>query len=150
MVQNIVSQRLMFNQLQFGLMHTGMIDFGIHTNINDKDGTNHDGEILEYCRQHHVTIQAWSPFQYGNFEGTFIDNPDYPELNATLAKLANKYNVGKNAIAAAWILKHPAQIQMVMGTMNPQHIADSAKGADIRLTNQEWYNLYLDAGHQLP
>ncbi len=150
MVQNAVSQRLMFNQLQFGLMHTGMIDFGIHTNISDEDGTNHDGGILEYCRQHHVTIQAWSPFQYGNFEGTFINNPDYPELNATLAKLANKYNVGKNAIAAAWILKHPAQIQMVMGTMNPQHIADSAKGADIQLTNQEWYNLYLAAGHQLP
>lgn len=150
MVQSAVTQRLMFNQLQFGLMHTGMIDFGIHTNINDADGTDHDGGILDYCRQHHVTIQAWSPFQYGNFEGTFINNPDYPELNNKLNELSNKYNVGKNAIAAAWILKHPAQIQMVIGTMNSQHITDSAQGANVQLTNQEWYDLYLAAGHILP
>lgn len=150
MVQDSITQHLMFNQLQFGLKHTGMIDFGINTNIANADGTDHDGGLLDYCRHHHITIQAWSPFQYGNFEGTFIDNPDYPELNKKLGELATKYGVGKNAIAAAWVLKHPAQIQLIMGTMNPAHIADSAKGADVDLTNQEWYDLYLAAGHQLP
>ena len=150
MVQDSVTQRLMFNQLQFGLMHTGMVDFGINTNISNANGTDHDGGLLDFCRRQHVTIQAWSPFQYGNFEGTFIDNPDYPELNDQLAKLAAKYHVGKNAIAAAWVLKHPAQIQLIMGTMNPDHIADSAAGADVDLTNQEWYDLYLAAGHKLP
>lgn len=150
MVQDSVTQRLMFNQLQFGLMHTGMVDFGINTNISNADGTDHDGGLLDFCRRQHVTIQAWSPFQYGNFEGTFIDNPDYPELNDQLAKLAAKYHVGKNAIAAAWVLKHPAQIQLIMGTMNSDHIADSAAGADVDLTNQEWYDLYLAAGHKLP
>lgn len=150
MVQDSITQRLMFNQLQFGLMHTGMVDFGINTNISNADGTDHDGGLLDFCRRKHVTIQAWSPFQYGNFEGTFINNPDYPELNKELEKLADKYGVGKNAIAAAWILKHPAQIQMVMGTMTPAHIADSAKGANVDLTNQEWYDLYLAAGHKLP
>lgn len=150
MLQEKLTQRLMFNQLQFGLMHTGMVDFGINTNISNADGTDHDGGLLEYCRRKHITIQTWSPFQYGYFEGTFINNPDYPELNAELEKLADKYGVGKNAIAAAWILKHPANMQMIMGTMNPQHIADSAKGGDIVLTNQEWYDLYLAAGHKLP
>lgn len=150
MVQDSITQHLMFNQLQFGLKHTGMIDFGINTNIANADGTDHDGGLLDYCRHHHITIQAWSPFQYGNFEGTFIDNPDYPELNKKLGELATKYGVGKNAIAAAWVLKHPVQIQLIMGTMNPAHIADSAKGADVDLTNQEWYDLYLAAGHQLP
>lgn len=150
MVQDSITQHLMFNQLQFGLEHTGMVDFGINTNIANADGTDHDGGLLDYCRHHHITIQAWSPFQYGNFEGTFIDNPDYPELNKELGELATKYGVGKNAIAAAWVLKHPAQIQLIMGTMNPAHIADSAKGADVDLTNQEWYDLYLAAGHQLP
>ncbi len=150
MVQDSITQHLMFNQLQFGLKHTGMIDFGINTNIANADGTDHDGGLLDYCRHHHITIQAWSPFQYGNFEGTFIDNPDYPELNKKLGELATKYGVGKNAIATAWVLKHPAQIQLIMGTMNPAHIADSAKGADVDLTNQEWYDLYLAAGHQLP
>lgn len=150
LLQSHVTQHLMFNQLQFGLMHTGMIDFGMHTNMTDEDSIDHDGGLLEFSRQHHITIQAWSPFQYGNFEGTFINNPDYPDLNAELDKLAHKYGVGKNAIAAAWILKHPAQIQMIMGTMNPDHIKDSAKGADVELTNQEWYNLYFAAGHKLP
>lgn len=150
MVQSQVSQHLMFNQLQFGLMHTGMVDRGIHTNMLDADSVDHDGGLLEFSRQHHITIQTWSPFQYGNFEGTFINNPDYPELNQALQKLADQYGVGKNAIAAAWILKHPAQMQMIIGTMNPAHIADSAKGADVELTNQEWYDLYLAAGHKLP
>ncbi|WP_267201158.1 aldo/keto reductase [Limosilactobacillus kribbianus] len=150
LVQSHVSQHLMFNQLQFGLMHTGMVDRGIHTNMLDADSVDHDGGLLEFSRQHHVTIQTWSPFQYGNFEGTFINNPDYPELNQALQKLADQYGVGKNAIAAAWILKHPAQMQMIIGTMNPAHIADSAKGADVKLTNQEWYDLYLAAGHKLP
>lgn len=150
MLQDNLTQRLMFNQLQFGLMHTGMVDFGINTNLSTADGTDHDGGLLEFCRRKHVTIQTWSPFQYGNFEGTFINNPDYPEINAELEKIANKYEVGKNAIAAAWILKHPANMQMIMGTMNPDHIADSAKGGNIELTNQEWYDLYLAAGHKLP
>ena len=150
MVQDAVNQRLMFNQLQFGLMHSGMIDFGINTNRSDADSIDPDGGLLDFCRRKQVTIQAWSPFQYGNFEGTFINNPDYPKLNAKLQELADKYQVGKNAIAAAWILKHPAQIQMIMGTMNPKHIADSAAGADVTLTNQEWYDLYLSAGHILP
>lgn len=149
MLQDNLTQRLMFNQLQFGLMHTGMVDFGLHTNMADNDSVNHDGGLLEFSRQHRVTIQTWSPFQYGYFEGTFINNPDYPEINAALDKLADKYGVGKNAIATAWILKHPANMQMIMGTMNPEHIADSAKGGGIELTNQEWYNLYLAAGHKL-
>lgn len=84
------------------------------------------------------------------FAGSFIDNPKFRELNAELLKLANKYNVGKNAIAAAWILRYPAQIQVLVGSMNPSHIKDSAAGSDVELTRQEWYDLYLAAGHDLP
>lgn len=150
MLQNVVSQQLMFNQLQFSLMHTGMIDFGLHTNMTDEDSINHDDGLLEFLRMNHITLQAWSPFQYGNFEGTFIDNPNFPELNKKLQEIGDKYGVGKNAIAAAWILRWPGQVQVIMGTMTPAHILDSAKGADIELTNQEWYDLYFSAGHDLP
>ena len=150
MLQRVVSQPLMFDQLQFGLMHTGMIDFGLHTNMTDPFSINHDGELLEFLRSNHVTLQAWSPFQYGNFEGTFINNPKYPELNDELQKLADKYHVGKNAIATAWILRWPGQAQVIIGTMTPEHIADSAKGGEVELTREEWYNLYFAAGHDLP
>ena len=67
-----------------------------------------------------------------------------------MAKLADKYEVSKNAIAVAWILRHPAHMQVLLGTMNPEHIKDSAAGSDIILTRQEWYDLYLAAGNDLP
>lgn len=150
LLKTAVSQPLMFDQLQFGLKHTEMIDTIIHTNMSDQKSLDHDGQLLNYLREHHFTIQAWSPFQYGFFEGSFINNPDFPELNIALQKLADKYQVGKNAIAAAWILTYPAQIQVLVGSMNPDHIKDSAKASDIKLTKQEWYDLYLAAGNDLP
>ncbi|MQS75488.1 aldo/keto reductase [Companilactobacillus halodurans] len=150
LVQEAVDQRLIINQLQFSIMHTGMIDFGLHTNMTDTRSINHDGGILEFSRRLGVTIQAWSPFQYGNFAGTFIDNDKFPKLNDELQKLADKYNASKNAIATAWILRHPANIQVIIGTMNPEHISDSAQGGDIDLTKQEWYDVYFAAGNDLP
>ena len=150
LVQEAVNQKLLINQLQFSIAHTGMIDFGMHTNMKDAGSVDHDGGILEFSRRKGTTIQTWSPFQYGMFEGTFIDSPKYQKLNDLLAKLADKYNTSKNGIAVAWILRHPANMQVLLGTMNPDHITDSAAGADIELTKQEWYDLYFAAGNDLP
>ncbi|WEV37253.1 aldo/keto reductase [Lactobacillus sp. ESL0677] len=150
LLQQGISQKLLINQLQFSVMHTGPIDFGIHTNMTDARSIDHDRGVLDYSRLHNMTVQAWSPFQYGQIEGNFINNPKFPEVNAALQKLADQKGVSKNAIAAAWILRHPAKIQVVIGTMNPEHIIDSAKGADISLTAQEWYDIYLAAGNDLP
>jgi len=150
MVQEAVSQRLIINQLQFSIMHTGMVDFGMHSNMNDSRSINHDGGILEFSRRMGVTIQAWSPFQYGFFDGVFINSDKFPELNQKLQGLADKYGVSKNGIATAWILRHPADMQVIIGTMNPEHIIDSAKGADVDLTKQEWYDIYFASGNDLP
>lgn len=149
-LQENLDQKLLINQLQFSLEHTNMIDFGMHTNMTDTGSIDHDGGLIEYSRRQQTTIQTWSPFQYGTFEGTFIDNDKFPELNQKLAELADKYHVSKNGIAVAWILRHPANMQVLIGTMNPKHIADSAQGADVSLTKQEWYDLYLAAGNTLP
>ncbi|WEV71126.1 aldo/keto reductase [Lactobacillus sp. ESL0785] len=150
LLQQGISQKLLINQLQFSVMHTGPIDFGIHTNMTDARSIDHDRGVLDYSRLHNMTVQAWSPFQYGQIEGNFIGNPKFPQVNAALQKLADQKGVSKNAIAAAWILRHPAKIQVIIGTMNPDHIIDSAKGADIDLTAQEWYDIYLAAGNDLP
>ncbi|MFT8478007.1 MAG: aldo/keto reductase [Liquorilactobacillus sp.] len=150
LIQSGINQKLLINQLQFGVMHTGPVDFGIHTNMLDKRSIDHDGGVLEYSRLHNMTIQAWSPFQYGQFEGTFIDDPNHQEVNDELQKLGDKYHVSKNAIATAWILRHPAKLQVIAGTMNPMHLRDSAKGADVELTAQEWYDIYMAAGNDLP
>lgn len=150
LLQQACSQRLLIDQLQFSIMHTGMIDFGLHANMTDPASISHDGGLLEYLRSHRMTIQTWSPFQYGTFAGTFIDNEEFHELNVVLKRLADQYQVSKNAIAVAWILRHPAKMQVLLGTMNPKHILDSAKGSDVTLTAQEWYDVYLAAGNTLP
>ncbi|MDT2659174.1 aldo/keto reductase [Enterococcus hulanensis] len=150
LLQSHVDQKLLINQLQFSIMHTGMIDYGMHTNMTDTRSFDHDGGVLEFSRRKGVTIQAWSPFQYGFFEGVFIDNDKFPELNELLAKLAKKYDTNKNAISTAWILRHPANMQVILGTMNPTRIKESAAGGDVTLTKQEWYDVYFAAGNDLP
>lgn len=150
LLQSHVDQKLLINQLQFSIMHTGMIDYGMHTNMTDTRSFDHDGGVLEFSRRKGVTIQAWSPFQYGFFEGVFVDNDKFPELNELLEKLAKKYDTNKNAIATAWILRHPANMQVILGTMNPTRIKESAAGGDVTLTKQEWYDVYFAAGNDLP
>lgn len=150
LLQAHVDQKLLINQLQFSIMHTGMIDYGMHTNMTDTRSFDHDGGVLEFSRRKGVTIQAWSPFQYGFFEGVFVDNDKFPELNELLEKLAKKYNTNKNAIATAWILRHPANMQVILGTMNPTRIKESAAGGEVTLTKQEWYDIYFAAGNDLP
>lgn len=150
LVQSAVSQKMEANQLQFGIMHTHMIQQELHVNMEDGPSLDHDGGILAYSRLKKMTIQAWSPFQYGFFEGPYIDNPKFPELNAELAKLAEKYNTSKNAIAVAWILRHPAKMQVILGSMNTNRLGEMIDGADVDLDRQEWWDLYFAAGNDLP
>ena len=150
LLQSAVDQKLEVNQLQFGLGHTGMVEQEFHVNMSDASSVDHDGGSLAYARLKKMTIQAWSPFQYGFFEGVFVDNPKFPELNAKLEELAKKYDSTKNGIATAWILRHPAQMQVILGSMNPTRIQQMAAGAEVTLEPQEWYDLYFAAGNDLP
>lgn len=150
LLQSAVDQKLEVNQLQFGLGHTGMMEQEFHVNMSDASSVDHDGGIIAYSRLKKMTIQAWSPFQYGFFEGVFVDNPKFPELNAKLEELAKKYDSTKNGIATAWILRHPAQMQVILGSMNPTRIQQMAAGAEVTLEPQEWYDLYFAAGNDLP
>ncbi|MFZ2348171.1 aldo/keto reductase [Lactococcus chungangensis] len=151
LLKTAVKQPLNINQLQFGLKHTGMIDAGINVNMENQAGLVRDGGILEYSRIHDMTIQAWSPFQYGFFEGVFVGNDEkFPELNARLLELAEQYKVTPSGIAVAFINRHPAKFQTVLGTMTPSRIIEATEAADIVLTREEWYSLYMAAGNILP
>lgn len=141
---------LVTNQLQFSIMHSGMIDAGFNVNMTNEAGVNRDDSVLEYLRLHDITIQAWSPFQYGMFAGTFLGNEKFPELNAVIDRLATKYNVTNNAIAVAWILTHPANMQVIIGTMNQERIKACAAASELVLSREEWYEIYLAAGNVLP
>ncbi len=142
--------KICVNQLQLSLTNCGIFDSGINVNMENRHGYDVAGGILEYCRLKDITIQAWSPFQYGFFEGVFLDNEKFPELNREIDQLAAKYAVENSAIAVAWILRHPAHIQTIVGTTNAKRLQDICKAADIELTREEWYSLYMAAGKQLP
>lgn len=150
LLQKYLDQKIVFNQLQLSVTNSGMIRTGLNVNMENEAGINRDGSVLDYCRLNDITIQTWSPFQYGFFEGVFVDNDKFPELNELLDKLAKKYDTNKNAIATAWILRHPANMQVILGTMNPARIKESAAGGDVTLTKQEWYDVYFAAGNDLP
>lgn len=151
LLRKYVRQPLVFNQLQFSLDQTQLIDGGLYlNNLTTDRSINRDYGILDYCRLHDITIQAWSPLQFGMFKGCFIDHPDFPELNRVLGELGEKYGVPKTAVAIAWILRHPARMQAIAGTMNPGHLRDICAASRVDLTHQEWYQLYLASGKFLP
>ena len=127
-----------------------MISSGINVNMDNYSAINRDGSVLDYCRLHDMTIQPWSPFQYGFFEGVFLGNDKFPELNQKLDEIAANYQVSSTTIAIAWLLRHPARMQPVIGTMNIERLIDCCKASEIVLTRQEWYDIYRSAGNILP
>lgn len=150
LLNKYLDDKIIINQLQFSIMHTGMIDSGLNMNMKNNSSIDRDGGVLEYCRFKDITIQAWSPYQYGFFEGVFLDNEKFPILNNKIDEIAEKKGVTNTAIATAWILRHPAKIQTMVGTMNPKRLKEICKASDVELTRQEWYEIYLAAGNKLP
>lgn len=150
LLQSYLGEPLAVNQLQLSPAHTPMFDFGINVNMKNEAATNRDSGIVDYCRLNKVTIQAWSPFQIDLGKGLFSGNPGYATLNATLSKYALQYGVSDEAIVIAWILRHPAKMQAIIGSMNPDRIRKIAQAEKVTLTRPEWYDIYISAGNVLP
>lgn len=152
LLKRSVKQPLIVNQVQLSITHANLITAGVAANMNGLDQSiDRDNGILDYSRIHDITLQAWSPFQKGFFDGVFLgDREAYGELNDVIDELSAKYEVAPEAIAVAWITRHPANMQVVLGTTNVQRVRDSADGSELPLTRQEWYRLFTAAGHVLP
>jgi predicted oxidoreductase len=152
LLKRSVRQPIVANQLQLSITHSPIIAQGVAGNMvaEAQSVVIDGGGIMDYCRLNDITIQAWSPFQAGFFTGTFLDSPEYPELNAVLGRLSTRYDVPPIAIATAWITRHPAQMQVVLGTTNPERVRGAALGSDIPLTRAEWYELFRASGHIVP
>ena len=151
LLRKSVSQPLVANQLQLSVTHAPLVAQGVAANMQGLDQSiSRDSGTLDYCRLNDITVQAWSPFQAGFFNGVFLGSSDYPELNAVIDRLAKKYDVPAIAIATAWITRHPAQMQVVLGTTNPGRVASAALGSDLPLTRAEWYEMFRAAGYTVP
>jgi predicted oxidoreductase len=150
LLQHFIKQPIVANQLQLSITNATMITQTMNMNMLDEMAVVRDNGVLNFCRLHDITIQPWSPFQYGFFDGVFLDNPKFPELNATINQIAARHGVPNTTIALAWLLRHPAKMQPVTGTINAQRVKDCAKAADVTLTREEWYDIFQAAGHRMP
>lgn len=150
LLKKYVKQPIVANQLQLSITNATMITNGFNVNMLNDSAVVRDGSILDYCRLNDITIQPWSPFQYGFFEGVFLDNDKFPELNQKINEIAAKYNVENTTIAVAWLLRHPANMQPIIGTMNMDRLKACVKATDIELTREEWYGILRAAGNILP
>lgn len=150
LLQRYLPFPLIANQVQLSIMNTRLFDEGFNVNMHVDASIVRTSGLLEYAQLKDITLQAWSPFLYGHFEGNFIDNPKFPELNKAMDELATKYNVSTTTIATAWILSHPAQIQVVAGSMTPSRIIEISKASNLKLSRVEWYYIYRSAGNLLP
>lgn len=150
LLKKYVKQPLIINQLQFSIPVSNMVANGMEVNMTSDGATDRDGSVLDYSRLQDMTIQAWSPFQMPNWQGCFLGSEKYPELNKELQTLAQKYQVSTTTIAAAWILRHPAGIQIITGTASEKRLTEIIAAEKVSLSREEWYRLYLSAGHLLP
>lgn len=150
LLKKYVRQPIVANQLQLSITNTTMIDAGINVNMENEAAVNRDGSVLDYCRLNDITIQPWSPFQYGFFEGVFLGNEKFPELNRKIDEIAERHGVSNTTIAIAWLLRHPARMQPVIGTMNIERLIDCCKASEVHLSREEWYEIYRAAGNVLP
>jgi predicted oxidoreductase len=133
------------NQLELNLLHPHMISNGILVNQTAAVYANTES-VLEYCRLHDITVQAWSPVAGGQLFNPPADAPENVQAVAELiAELAEKKNTTKEAIALGWLLRHPAGIQPILGTHKAERIADSVKADDVTLDRVEWYSLLAAA-----
>ncbi|WP_181435377.1 aldo/keto reductase family oxidoreductase [Curtobacterium sp. MCBD17_013] len=152
LLKRSVRQPLAFNQVQLSITHANLVAQGVAANMAGlEQSVDRDNGILDYSRLNDITLQAWSPFQKGFFDGVFLgDREQYGELNDVIDELADTYDCTPTGIAVAWITRHPAQMQVVLGTTNPQRVRDSAAGSDVRLSRPDWYRLFTAAGHLVP
>lgn len=145
-----LSEPLTVCQMQMSLAACPMVDFGLRVNTMEEGAVSRDGGVLDWCRLHGVTVQAWSPLQYGFFDGTFLDSPLYPELNAQLRRVGEAHGISPTAVGLAWLMRHPAGIQPIVGTTNPERLAALTEACSFELTREDWYALYRAAGKTLP
>lgn len=150
LLEKYLNQPIVANQLQMSVMHAGMIDNGMHVNMLDESAVMRDGSALDFCRLNDITVQPWSPFQSGFFDGVFLGDERYPKINHVIDDIAKKYSVSNTTIAMAWLLRHPAKLNPVTGTMNISRLKECLAATNITLSREDWYQIYLAAGYTLP
>ena len=152
LLSHYIRQPIVANQVEFNMVHTHLLDEGVNFNQYNPRMARNEGAI-EYCRLHNITLQAWGPLINGRVTGRQVENPSkaITDTTALVAEMARQKGVSPEGILAAWILRHPAKIQVIIGTTQPDRIAAACQGDHVELTRDEWYRLYTAGrGESLP
>ncbi len=141
-LQSCLNQRLIINQMQLSVAHTELIDPTASVQLNELDNVDRNGGVLTYMRMKKMTAQAWSPFQVRFYGGVFMNDDQYPILNSVVNRMSEEKKASPSAIAIAWILRHPAKIQPLIGTTNKERLKDICTASNVEISREEWYELY--------
>ena len=144
LLQTSLDQPLVANQVELNVLHTHLLDEGIDFNQDFPPQPVRGDGTLEYCRLHGIAIQAWAPLAGGVVTGKHVDQPTQSMVAVSnlVEKLSKEKNVKSEAILISWLLKHPAHIQPIIGTTNPERIRAACQGSSFELTREEWYRLF--------
>ena len=152
-LQSALDEPLVVNQIEVSLQQLHWLEEGVYAGNPDGRDINFTAGTLEYCRQHNVQLQSWGSLCQGLFSGQNVSTakPHIQQTAALVASLAAEYQASREAIVLAWLMRHPAKIQPVIGTTNLQRITACTEAVGINLSREHWYALYVSArGQELP
>jgi predicted oxidoreductase len=138
-----VRQPIVVNQVELSLLHSGLIDEGVVFNQTRPERAMRGADTLEYCRLHDITLQAWGPLAHGAVLTGGGKAPGARRTAQLVAQMAREKNVGAEAIALGWLLRHPARLQPIIGSTKPERIRAACQADEVTLTREEWYQLFV-------
>ncbi|WP_086934495.1 aldo/keto reductase [Agarilytica rhodophyticola] len=152
-LQSYLDAPLIANQIEISLQQLAWLDEGVMAGNPKGSDLNFTSGTLEHCRKNGIQLQAWGSLCQGLFSGRDITNePEHIQTTASMvASLADKYNVSLEALILAWLMKHPANIQPIIGTTKIDRITACSQSSSINISREDWYSLYVSArGDELP
>lgn len=152
-LQQALDEPLVANQIEASLLKQDWVDEGIYAGNSEGRDINFTSGTLEYCRQQKMQLQSWGSLAQGLYSGRDVkgESDAVQRTSRLVASLADVYSTSPEAIVLAWLMRHPAQLQPVIGTTDCARIAASCQAMNIQLSREHWYALYESAkGYELP
>jgi predicted oxidoreductase len=152
-LKKYLTQPIIVNQMELNLLHSDLINAGVVSNQRQPATMIRGDDTLEYCRLNNITVQAWSPLAKGvlSWHEREQHDPRIRKAASVVNGTAREKGVPPETILVAWLLRHPAGIQPVIGTTNPERIAASCLADYIELSREEWFRLFIAGrGEDIP
>ncbi|KZN48510.1 aldo/keto reductase [Pseudoalteromonas luteoviolacea] len=152
-LQSALNMPIISNQIEMSLAKLDWLNDGVMVGSQGNHLVDFVSGTLEYCQQHEIQLQAWGSMAKGQFseQGLYSDELRVRKTSQLVKKLAHKYHVSVEAIVLAFVLRHPAKVQPVIGTTQEIRIKNAVEAIDVCLEREDWYNLYVSSrGNPLP